>query len=723
LSLPNSLLVDSLSINSKSHREKRNVLTGVFSYITGLATEEEISRIQNNEIKLAFAEKLMSEQIMSINSQSKQILSSLQQQSSKISELYNDEMKVKDSLKTLLSDTSDSISKINQIMASLEIFSDVSVEFSTVFAILDLLPYLITDLHDALLSIATQSITEKLIPPEDLSLKVPVHRRQSLLTSTIVPAINADSFVLYINVPEYYSAFNLCHIRTIPFNKMSNNSYNFINLEKPVVAANSLRESFLYDSNICTTQNTVNVCPAELVSIHNTPITCAEAMATGQSKYFYLCIAKATIVRPTTQSYIFMNKMQSIRLFSPFPDTVTLVCPAAIQQNATNIVPGNSDLSFHPSCSIKISQLNILSPAKITDTTQLEIESSIPDLSSALENIANDIELSQKVNLSVIVKDFEKFSNLIDTENIDIAKVKETLDQINAIKQIKDFQPLEIDLEDPTSLSTSVAAASFGVNFLFIIVTLILMQVCCPNVLKCILQPIFKIVTLSVTCLWTTCTEACITACKRRTPPSLPPQDPLNTDYEGGSMSPSAPSVRFRNRQADSDRFLGLRLSNYEQLPKHDDTPATESNRLSVFESISTQQLNKEGWFIKSKQRRAQLYLGFEGEMVCFDVDTLEVKTLDGKPVPECPLPSKADMADLNAYIERAVGPKIYMNGAGNWYIEGKPEYIVDLNKGTVTNIETNRPVHGYNIPKSLQIRPQPTTTQPPASQPPSTEM
>jgi hypothetical protein len=87
------------------------------------------------------------------------------------------------------------------------------------------------------------------------------------------------------------------------------------------------------------------------------------------------------------------------------------------------------------------------------------------------------------------------------------------------------------------------------------------------------------------------------------------------------------------------------------------------------------------------------------------------------------PFPSKADMADLNAYIERAEGPKILMNRAGNWYIEGKPDYIVDLNKGTVTNLITNRPVHGYNIPRSLQIKPQPTTTQPPTSQPPSTEM
>jgi hypothetical protein len=87
-----------------------------------------------------------------------------------------------------------------------------------------------------------------------------------------------------------------------------------------------------------------------------------------------------------------------------------------------------------------------------------------------------------------------------------------------------------------------------------------------------------------------------------------------------------------------------------------------------------------------------------------------EVRDINQKLVPECPPPNKADILQLKEDIEKQWGPKFLLNPSGNWYIDRQPDYIVDLNKGTVTDQRTNQLIHGYNIPQAIQIKAQTST-------------
>jgi hypothetical protein len=256
--------------------------------LTGLAQESDIDRIHSNEQNIIASEQILSNKIIQIQAQSKAILTSLKDQSTKISSLYNDELAIKKALKDLLADTSNTMNQLNMVVTSIEILSDISIEVNAIFATIDLLPQLVNELHDALLAISTQALTEKIVPAEDISAKIPIHRRESIQSCKIMPTIEADAFKLYIYIPEYYNAFQLQHIRTIPYSQSQGDNYNTLNIESDTVASNNQRETFLYNANYCTVQNTVTICDSQMITVHSVPVTCAEALATNNERFFSL---------------------------------------------------------------------------------------------------------------------------------------------------------------------------------------------------------------------------------------------------------------------------------------------------------------------------------------------------------------------------------------------------------------------------------------------------
>jgi septal ring factor EnvC (AmiA/AmiB activator) len=121
-------------------RKQRNIFTPVLSYLTGLAQESDIDRIHSNEQNIIATEQILSNEIIQIQAQSKAVLTSLKDQSTKISSLYNDELAIKKALKDLLADTSNTMNQLNMVVTSIEILSDVSIEVNAIFATIDLLP-------------------------------------------------------------------------------------------------------------------------------------------------------------------------------------------------------------------------------------------------------------------------------------------------------------------------------------------------------------------------------------------------------------------------------------------------------------------------------------------------------------------------------------------------------------------------------------------------------
>ena len=79
-------------------RRKRNILTPIFSYITGLASQDELDKVYSNEQQILLAENSVVDRIQAIQSQTTTIVDSIKDQNAKVAALYKDEVQVKSSI-------------------------------------------------------------------------------------------------------------------------------------------------------------------------------------------------------------------------------------------------------------------------------------------------------------------------------------------------------------------------------------------------------------------------------------------------------------------------------------------------------------------------------------------------------------------------------------------------------------------------------------------------
>ena len=79
-------------------RRKRNILTPIFSYITGLASQDELDKVYSNEQQILLAENSVVDRIQAIQSQTTTIVDSIKDQNAKVAALYIDEVQVKSSI-------------------------------------------------------------------------------------------------------------------------------------------------------------------------------------------------------------------------------------------------------------------------------------------------------------------------------------------------------------------------------------------------------------------------------------------------------------------------------------------------------------------------------------------------------------------------------------------------------------------------------------------------
>ena len=93
------------------------------------------------------------------------------------------------------------------------------------------------EIKESLTALLSQAITENLLHGEDL--KIPTHRRASLLAGHITPMLNTDKFLLVITIPEFFPVFTLNQIMTVPFNPLPPNNFQFLRLEDKAVAVDS----------------------------------------------------------------------------------------------------------------------------------------------------------------------------------------------------------------------------------------------------------------------------------------------------------------------------------------------------------------------------------------------------------------------------------------------------------------------------------------------------
>ena len=101
---------------------------------------------------------------------------------------------------------------------------------------------------------------------------------------------------------------------------------------------------YICKPEMCTTKNTVTTCNPAMLEIHKEAQTCVEALMSPSQIGAEKCVQAMKVEKVNQQSYIYKTENTVIRIFSPFPDTVSTLCGHTLNQNAGTIKEGYTDL-------------------------------------------------------------------------------------------------------------------------------------------------------------------------------------------------------------------------------------------------------------------------------------------------------------------------------------------------------------------------------------------
>jgi hypothetical protein len=246
--------------------------------------------------------------VKTILSQTNAIVDSLKEQSNKLANLYKDETSVKNALSTLLQDENNIMSQLTKIAASLEVMTDVSTEFMVFHSTMNLIPYMLQDIEDCVLAIATQSFFPSLVPEEEIRHLIPIHAKASLLAISVSASLTASSYFIDIQIPEFYPAFQVSKVSAIPWytrHEKSSIIYSVYNMNEPFVAVNSQLDVFSFHAEACTKRNSITICPPYLIKVQTLPATCPQQIVMGLDTPD-ICGITAHISDKQFQSYIYI---------------------------------------------------------------------------------------------------------------------------------------------------------------------------------------------------------------------------------------------------------------------------------------------------------------------------------------------------------------------------------------------------------------------------------
>ncbi len=462
-------------------RKKRHWLSQAFSDLTGLATQTDLNILNANEEKMRLEEEKTQKELKTIETKTQNIIQIIDEQAVKMAKLYSDEAEVKQAIKIVLKEEQDVIMQIAQLTASMEIQSDISIEYAAFSNALSLIPHMLHEIEESLLAVTNQAIYPSLLPAESILKKIPFYSKQSILSATVSAVISSKMNTIEISVPEFINPFTVCFIKTIPLaHNTTNRMYATLPLENKYVAVDPAGSTFLYKPETCTTKNTVTTCNPAMLEIHKEAQTCVEALMSPSQIGAEKCVKAMKMEKVNQQSYIYKTENTIIRIFSPFPDNASTLCGHILNQNAGTIKEGYSDLSFKSDCVLYTSQLVIYSPYKPTIEETIKPLLSTPDLSMEIESLLSDIHEVHKINLTTLGQEFQTLNIDIQNELVDLSKVNDILKKAANIKEITIFDPTDIKLEKITESNMALKIVTWAVAILAFGLIIFCIVSCCP---------------------------------------------------------------------------------------------------------------------------------------------------------------------------------------------------------------------------------------------------
>jgi len=405
----------------------------------------------------------------------------------------------KTSIQDVLKDTSNSFSQIQKIVATLEVFSDLNIEYSSIINTMNILPLLINDIQSSMTGLVTQSLTSPLLPTESIEIEISENRQASISAAVIEPYMSKDGFNVIVTIPEFYKTFNIYAVNSLPFKPPSSSSYiSFIEPQSFPVAVNIDNEFFNFNPALCHNKYSITVCAPHLTSIRRIAQTCSEAIVLKQN--LNICIENAIILGKPYQSYTH-KQVNTVRIFSPYPDTIEKVCKSQQNNTLVKISEGYTDIDSSKDCIIYTKELIILPPAKLVSTTEFK-GIQIPNLEPEFRALMSDVHLTHNVNLTQLSADLNKLNSSLLKERLDLKKANVLLQQETAFKEISQIHNAFPKFNNLTAIESFKSASSYSTAFLIVLIAFLLIHCYCPcvtnNLLSMIKNVFRRVVSISL---------------------------------------------------------------------------------------------------------------------------------------------------------------------------------------------------------------------------------
>ncbi len=126
-------------------------------------------------------EERTQKELKTIETKTQNIIQIIDEQAVKMAKLYSDEAEVKQAIKIVLKEEQDVIMQIAQLTASMEIQSDIAIEYAAFSNALNLIPHMLHEIEESLLAVTNQAIYPSLLPSESILKTIPFYSKQLAL--------------------------------------------------------------------------------------------------------------------------------------------------------------------------------------------------------------------------------------------------------------------------------------------------------------------------------------------------------------------------------------------------------------------------------------------------------------------------------------------------------------------------------------------------------------
>ena len=470
--------------NINRQRVKRNKVVDLLAETIGLASYDDVERLSKNEDKLLETEQRLEDDITTVLDKTNTIIASFTDQSAKLSQLYKSEASIKEALQQVLLDEKDTVNRLNQLIISMEILSDVEVEFSSFASILSLIPTMIDEIADAIDATLSQTVHPSILPSESIKAKIPFETQASIMTPYVRSYMTpAESYIEY-RLTEYHMSFTVFHVAALPISHpTAANTYIEFDLTNPFVASNSLAETFIFTHGECNVRRGFTICDPALVRIHTRPRECAEALLDPRTTNIQICMDNMLAAKsPPAQKAIARKQADAIalRIFSFRADTGAVQCGPNFTREATNISKGYTDVIIPPDCVLYTSDLKLLSPTPTTDVTDVTVSAKIPNITDILNDMFDELSVIHSQNMTQLLADYATLSKDIREEQRKISDIRYTLDNHASMTKLNNFSFTSIDIEKLHEPSEQAKLAVWALILLVTVTMCGTVYCCCP---------------------------------------------------------------------------------------------------------------------------------------------------------------------------------------------------------------------------------------------------